>query len=99
MILIDYRRPTATKDDHGGWNGPYPVVRNEPERGQVICRVGGREVAVGYPDARYTLFAEVLLAFGDLGDAMRILPGTSLSYLQAFSLKLLGMPFQGVATT
>ena len=26
--LIDYHRPTATKDEHGGWNGPYPVVRN-----------------------------------------------------------------------
>ena len=24
--LIDYHRPTATKDEHGGWNGPYPVI-------------------------------------------------------------------------
>lgn len=22
--LVDYHRPTATKDEHGGWNGPYP---------------------------------------------------------------------------
>jgi len=40
--LIDYQRPTVTKDEHGGWNGPYPVVRNEPERGQVICSTGSR---------------------------------------------------------
>ena len=43
--LIDYHRPTATKDEHGGWNGPYPVMRTEPEEGQVICNTGSREVA------------------------------------------------------
>ena len=26
--LVDDRRPTATKDDHGGWDGPYRVERN-----------------------------------------------------------------------
>ena len=57
--LIDYHRPTATKDEHGGWNGPYPVVRNEPERGQVICKAGGREIVVQYPDARLTLYLDV----------------------------------------
>ena len=57
--LIDYHRVTTTKDEHGGWNGPYPVVRNEPERGQVICKAGAREIAVQYPDARLTLFIEI----------------------------------------
>eukprot|EP00959_Pyramimonas_sp_CCMP1952_P225992 4726087-Pyramimonas_sp.AAC.1 len=32
--LVDYHRPTTTNDDWGGWNGPFPVVRNDPERGQ-----------------------------------------------------------------
>ena len=50
--LIDYRRDTVSKDDNGGWHGPFPVVRNEPERGQVICTKGSREIAVQYPDAR-----------------------------------------------
>ena len=71
--LIDYHRPTATKDEHGGWNGPYPVVKNDPERGQVVCNIGGREVVVRYPDARMTLFLEVLITmdFGMDNDAMR----------------------------
>ena len=59
--LIDYHRPTTTKDEHGGWNGPYPIVRNEPERGRLICAHGGREIAVRYPDARLTLLVETLL--------------------------------------
>ena len=28
--LIDYHRPTATKDESGGWNGPFFVIQNEP---------------------------------------------------------------------
>eukprot|EP00959_Pyramimonas_sp_CCMP1952_P136787 2862422-Pyramimonas_sp.AAC.1 len=32
--LVDYHRPTSTNDDWGGWNGPFPVVRKDPERGQ-----------------------------------------------------------------
>eukprot|EP00959_Pyramimonas_sp_CCMP1952_P142185 2976175-Pyramimonas_sp.AAC.1 len=32
--LVDYHRPTTAKDDWGGWNGPFPLVRNDPERGQ-----------------------------------------------------------------
>ena len=59
--LIDYHRPTATKDDHGGWNGPYPVIRNEPGRGQLVVKTGSREVIVQYPDARHTLYVEALL--------------------------------------
>eukprot|EP00959_Pyramimonas_sp_CCMP1952_P104603 2186370-Pyramimonas_sp.AAC.1 len=31
---VDYHRPTATKGDLGGWSGPLPVVRNDPDRGQ-----------------------------------------------------------------
>eukprot|EP00959_Pyramimonas_sp_CCMP1952_P119129 2490638-Pyramimonas_sp.AAC.1 len=27
--LVHYHRPTTTKDDWGGWQGPLPVVRNE----------------------------------------------------------------------
>ena len=53
--MMDYHRPVATKDEHGGWNGPYPVVRNEPEKGQVVCNTGSREVNIRYPDARLTL--------------------------------------------
>ena len=51
--LVDYHRPTTTKDDWGGWNGPFPVVKNDPDRGQVIVKVGSREVRVQYPDARH----------------------------------------------
>jgi len=64
--LIDYHRPTATKDEHGGWNGPYPVVRNEPDKGRVICKHGEKEIFVRYPDARLTLFIESILTM-DLG--------------------------------
>ena len=60
--LIDFHRPTATKDEDGGWNGPCPVVRNEPDRGKVVCKHGGKEVAVRYPDARLTLFMELIMA-------------------------------------
>ena len=58
--LIDYHRPTTTKDEDGGWNGPYPVIRNEPERGRLICAHGGREISVRYPDARLTLLIETI---------------------------------------
>ena len=64
--LMDYHRPTATKDEHGGWHGPCPVIRNEPDQGQVVCSSGGREIRVRYPDARLTLFVEAVytVAFG-----------------------------------
>ena len=39
------------------------MIRNEPERGQVICRTPARpETIVKYPDARLTLFIECLVA-------------------------------------
>ena len=66
--LIDYHRPTATKDEHGGRNGPWPVVRNEPERGKLVCNVNGKEIDVHYPNARHTLYLEVLLAREMIGD-------------------------------
>eukprot|EP00959_Pyramimonas_sp_CCMP1952_P262632 5491738-Pyramimonas_sp.AAC.1 len=59
--LVDYHRPTATKDDWGGWNGPFPVARNDPERGQV-SRVENRDVQVQYGDARHSLYIEALIA-------------------------------------
>eukprot|EP00959_Pyramimonas_sp_CCMP1952_P307211 6430110-Pyramimonas_sp.AAC.1 len=30
--LVDYHRRTTTKDDWGDWNGPFPVVRQGPDR-------------------------------------------------------------------
>eukprot|EP00959_Pyramimonas_sp_CCMP1952_P292345 6114206-Pyramimonas_sp.AAC.2 len=42
--IINYHHPTTSKDDWGGWDGPFPVVRNDPERSQVIIRVGSRDV-------------------------------------------------------
>ena len=36
--MVDYRRPTFTKDGQGGWTGPFSVVRNEPDRGQLVVR-------------------------------------------------------------
>eukprot|EP00959_Pyramimonas_sp_CCMP1952_P129915 2716789-Pyramimonas_sp.AAC.1 len=42
--LADYHRPKTKKDDWGGWDGPFPVVRNDPEWGRVIIRVGSRDV-------------------------------------------------------
>eukprot|EP00959_Pyramimonas_sp_CCMP1952_P038398 803400-Pyramimonas_sp.AAC.1 len=31
--LVDFHRPRTTKDDWGGWEGPFPVVRDIPEKG------------------------------------------------------------------
>ena len=59
--LVDYHQPTATKDEHGGWNGPFPVIKNEPDRGRLTIQSGSREIAVRYPDARHTLLIEVLM--------------------------------------
>eukprot|EP00959_Pyramimonas_sp_CCMP1952_P150509 3149802-Pyramimonas_sp.AAC.1 len=41
--LVDYHRPTTTKDDWACWNGPFPAVRIDPDRGQVIMGVGNRD--------------------------------------------------------
>eukprot|EP00959_Pyramimonas_sp_CCMP1952_P071056 1483443-Pyramimonas_sp.AAC.1 len=60
--LVDYHRPATTKGDWGGWNGPFPVVRDDPERGQVIIRVGNRDVQVQYGDAGHSLNIEALVA-------------------------------------
>eukprot|EP00959_Pyramimonas_sp_CCMP1952_P088164 1844455-Pyramimonas_sp.AAC.1 len=32
--LVDCHRPTITKDDWRGWNGPFLAVRNDTDRGQ-----------------------------------------------------------------
>ena len=40
--LVDVYRTPSSKDV-SGWRGPYKVVRLEPERGQVIVSVNGRE--------------------------------------------------------
>ena len=65
--LVDFHRDTITKDESGGWNGPYPVVRNEPDRGQVVVAHGNREIRVRYPDARLTLYVETLI-MKEIGD-------------------------------
>eukprot|EP00959_Pyramimonas_sp_CCMP1952_P045107 942162-Pyramimonas_sp.AAC.1 len=31
--LVDYHRPTTSKGDWGGWNGSFPVVRNDSKKG------------------------------------------------------------------
>ena len=72
MDLADYHRRTTTKDEHGGWNGPYPVVKDEPDRGSLRVSTGSHEVVVRYPEARPTLFIEIFLAdmMGSENDAM-----------------------------
>eukprot|EP00959_Pyramimonas_sp_CCMP1952_P191735 4009374-Pyramimonas_sp.AAC.1 len=54
--LVDYQCPTTAKGDWGGCNGPPPVVRADPDRGQVIIRVGNRDIHVQYGDARHSLY-------------------------------------------
>eukprot|EP00959_Pyramimonas_sp_CCMP1952_P053698 1123477-Pyramimonas_sp.AAC.1 len=57
--MLDYHRPTTTMGDWGGgWNDPFPVARNDPDRGQVIIRAGSRDVQVQYGDARHSLYIE-----------------------------------------
>ena len=60
--LFDYRRPAATKDDHGSWSWQYAIVRNEPERGQVIVKMGSREPLAQCPDVRHAGYVEALFA-------------------------------------
>eukprot|EP00959_Pyramimonas_sp_CCMP1952_P386137 8092828-Pyramimonas_sp.AAC.1 len=60
--LVDHHRPTTTKDDWGGWNGPLPVARKDPERGQAIIRVGNRDDQVQDGDAIQSLYIEALIA-------------------------------------
>ena len=77
--LIDYHRPTTTKDDHGGWNGPCPVTAIHPDRGHLVCQNGSKPIIVMFPDARLTLFVEVFIAreLGSDSAAMR----TILTYI------------------
>eukprot|EP00959_Pyramimonas_sp_CCMP1952_P408060 8551849-Pyramimonas_sp.AAC.1 len=37
--LTDYHRPTTTKDDWGGWNGTFPVARNDHDRLASQCLI------------------------------------------------------------
>ena len=45
--MLTFTGPPDTKDEPG-WAGPYLVVRNEPDDGQVIVRVRGRDVPYRY---------------------------------------------------
>ena len=60
--LIDYYRKPDVKDEDGGWNGPYEVIRNEPQRERVVCQVRSKETKVHYHYARLTLYVEALQA-------------------------------------
>eukprot|EP00959_Pyramimonas_sp_CCMP1952_P090023 1884499-Pyramimonas_sp.AAC.2 len=60
--VVGYHFPATTVDDWGDWNGPFTVVRHDPDRGQVIIRVGNRDVQVQYRDARHSLYIEALIA-------------------------------------
>ncbi len=49
--LVDFHRPPRSKDVTG-WHGPAKVVRNVPERGQVILKWQRQELVCRYPDVR-----------------------------------------------
>jgi len=83
--LVDYHRPTATKDEHGGWNGPAPVVWNDPDRGMVVCRSGGRELNVRYPDVRRSMYIETIFMI-DTGLRDEAL-GTVIQYIASLYLQ------------
>ena len=57
--LIDYHRPPPSKDVTG-WHGPVPVTKNEPEIGQVIARINGRDLPCRYQDVRHTLLVTLM---------------------------------------
>ena len=57
---VDYYRKPARKDDATGWHGPVTVVRNIPEEGHVIVKIGNQEFPMSYPDVRHSLHTEVL---------------------------------------
>ena len=72
--LIDYHRPPPSKDVTG-WHGPVPVTKNEPENGQVIARINGRDLPCRYQDVRHTLLVTLMFFFGaanNQGSATRI---------------------------
>eukprot|EP00959_Pyramimonas_sp_CCMP1952_P460732 9480377-Pyramimonas_sp.AAC.1 len=60
-ICLTIIAPPLRKTTWGGWNGPFPVVQNDPGRGQVIARVGNRDVQVLHGDARHSLHIKALV--------------------------------------
>ena len=57
--MIDYWRKPPSKDI-SGWHGPF-IIKNTPEQGKLGVRIHGNDVNIQYPDARLTLFAEVVM--------------------------------------
>jgi hypothetical protein len=68
--LVDFHRPPSRKDE-SGWHGPAKVIRNVPERGQVVVKWNGKEVFVRYPDARR------FMEFSSLVFGVLVAPGTA----------------------
>eukprot|EP00959_Pyramimonas_sp_CCMP1952_P316342 6621365-Pyramimonas_sp.AAC.1 len=60
--LVDYHRLRLRKMTGKAGTAHFPVVRNDPEIGQVIIRVDSRDVQVQYGDARHSLYIEALIA-------------------------------------
>ena len=52
--LVDFHRRGGRKDDPN-WHGPVEVVRDSPSDGNVILKIGGRELPYRYQDLRHTL--------------------------------------------
>ena len=62
--LVDFWRQPRSKDAHA-WHGPARVVRNQPERGQVIIRWQNGDLYCKYADVRRFLdFAGLVFATG-----------------------------------
>ena len=57
---VDYYRKPSHKDDTDSWHGPFTVVRNIPDEGQAIIRIGTQEIPVSYQDLHHTLYTAVL---------------------------------------
>eukprot|EP00959_Pyramimonas_sp_CCMP1952_P092355 1933171-Pyramimonas_sp.AAC.2 len=62
VIWLTVIAPLLRQTTWGGWNGPFPVARNDPDRYQIIMRAGNRDVQVQHSDARHSLYIEVLIA-------------------------------------
>ena len=56
--LIDYHRPTSSKDA-SGWHGPTKVLEYKPEDGIVVIDLHGKPRPCRLQDVRHTLFAHV----------------------------------------
>jgi len=52
--LVDANRHSGNKDV-SSWRGPITVVKNNPDEGQVICRMHGRDRPCRYQDVRHSL--------------------------------------------